>query len=254
MDRCGGFEQPAPRVGTPRDANANLTQVYAARKEDTMGLFALKLMPLVHASSARGRHHLLVERRILERAAMQGSSSLCSLRYAFVAGPWLALALPFLTGGTLQLHIDERAPFGMLDLRWAAAQITLALEAVHSLSMIHRDIKPSNIIMDRDGYLLLSDFGLAGKLGSTSRSGTRGYWSPETTQRMPQYEAADWWSLGITLWHASCAKHPMHRIVIPNLSQLFHQCGPCGPQRRRPGLGMSVWGSLSGDLWGSLSG
>ena len=68
-------------------------------------------------------------------------------------------------------------------MRWIAAQLALAIEAMHSIGMLHRDIKPSNIILNRHGYLVLSDFGLSSKVGASSRSGTRGYWSPETAQR-----------------------------------------------------------------------
>lgn len=155
------------------------------------------------------------ERQVLERSALHGSPFLCPLRYAFRAGPWLVLALPLYSGGTLQLHLDERAEVGrglpLVEIRFIAAQVALALEAMHSMSMIHRDIKPSNLILNRQGYLVLTDFGLSGRIGATSRSGTRGYWSPETVQRQPQNEASDWWSLGVTLWYAMCGRQPFHR-------------------------------------------
>ena len=189
-------------------------QVFAARKEDTMALFALKMMPFAHAASKRGRHHLRTERQMLERAAASGSPFLCSLRYAFRAGPWLVLVLPLQSGGTLQMQIDERgAPHGLApaETRFIAAQLCLALEAIHSLGMLHRDIKPSNIIIGRRGYLMVTDFGLSGKPGSSSRSGTRGYWSPETCKRLPQGEAADWWSMGVTLWYCASGRQPFHR-------------------------------------------
>ena len=120
-------------------------QVFAARKEDTMALFALKMMPLTHAADKRGRHHLRVERQVLEKAALTGSPFLCSLRYAFRAGPWLVFALPLLSGGTLQVQIDERGATGLpvKEIRWIAAQLTLALGAIHSMHVLHRDIKPS---------------------------------------------------------------------------------------------------------------
>ena len=188
-------------------------QVFAARKEDSLALFALKLMPFAHAASKRGRHHLRVERQVLARAAAHGSNFLSSLHYAFRAGPWLVLALPLLSGGTLQLQLDERGSNGLghVEVRWVAAQLTLAIGAMHTMGVLHRDIKPSNCILNRNGYLVLSDFGLSGKVGASSRSGTRGYWSPETTQRLPQGEAADWWSLGVTLWYCACGKQPFHR-------------------------------------------
>lgn len=63
-----------------RFGKGSFGQVFAARKEDTMGLFALKMMPLAHAANRRGRHHLRVERQMLERAAMAGSPFLCRAR------------------------------------------------------------------------------------------------------------------------------------------------------------------------------
>ena len=154
---------------------------------------------------------------MLERAAASGCPFLCGLRYAFRAGPWLVLALPLYSGGTLQLNLDERSGSGPLgglpldEVRFVAAQLTLALEAMHGMGMIHRDVKPSNAILDRRGYLVLTDFGLSGKIGSTSRSGTRGYWSPETVERRWQGEAADWWSFGVTVWYVACGRQPFHR-------------------------------------------
>ena len=154
---------------------------------------------------------------MLERAAASGCPFLCGLRYAFRAGPWLVLALPLYSGGTLQLNLDERSGSGPLgglpldEVRFVAAQLTLALEAMHGMGMIHRDVKPSNAILDRRGYLKLSDFGLSAKIGATSKSGTRGYWSPETIQRLAQGEAADWWSLGVTLCYVACGRQPFHR-------------------------------------------
>jgi protein-serine/threonine kinase len=45
--------------------------------------------------------------------------------------------------------------------RFYAAECILALEFIHSLGFIHRDIKPDNILLDKEGHLKLSDFGLA---------------------------------------------------------------------------------------------
>ena len=76
--------------------------VFAARKEDTLSLFALKLVHRERASRKRAMEHLLVERSTAARCAAHGCPFLCPLRYAFVDGPWLVLAFPLFPGGTLQ--------------------------------------------------------------------------------------------------------------------------------------------------------
>ena len=221
--------------------------VFAARKEDTCALFALKAIR-PHRRSAkrkspdRGVAHLLAERAIGELATACGCLNLCGLRYAFVAGENLFMVLPLCTGGTLQVHIDERAiprhGVPAHEVRWVGAQLTLALSALHSLGYVHRDVKPNNVLVRADGYLVLSDFGLSARCTSTPSSlsatggmdahpaaelseadtdvlrrrvGTRGYWSPETVNHAVQGPPSDWWSLGVLLAFVGTGEHPMHR-------------------------------------------
>ena len=121
-------------------------QVFAARKEDSLSLFALKMVHVHRLRRARDEEHLLRERRTLERAAALRHPFLSMLRYAFRQGPWLVLCLPLLTGGTLQVQLDERANpnggFAAHEVRWVGAHLTLALGALHEMGLIHRDIKP----------------------------------------------------------------------------------------------------------------
>ena len=199
--------------------------VYAARKEDTGALLALKVMRRDRVQRRRAEGHLRMERATAERAA--GSPFLVGLLYAFASGPHLVLALPLLAGGTLQVHIEERAkPHGGLsvqEVQWIGAQLVLALEALHGMRILHRDVKPSNVLMRHDGYVALTDFGLCGELdgGSgegeptgtplTGKTGTRGYWAPEVVRKEVQAEAADYWSLGVVLAYAATGAHPFHR-------------------------------------------
>ena len=61
-----------------------------------------------------------------------------------------------------------------------------------------------------NGYYVLTDFGLSEAPGVATKSGTRGYWAPETIRQEPQTEAADWWSVGVMMAYAATGKHPFH--------------------------------------------
>jgi serine/threonine protein kinase/TolB-like protein/tetratricopeptide (TPR) repeat protein len=107
-----------------------------------------------------------------------------------------------------------------------ALQVASALAAAHSSGVIHRDIKPENIIVRRDGYVKVLDFGLAkligagsvnragGQLTSTPEEtpsiimGTVAYMSPEQVRGQETDERTDVWSLGIVLYEMQAGERP----------------------------------------------
>lgn len=79
-----------------------------------------------------------------------------------------------------------------------ACEIVLALEYLHSLSIVYRDLKPENLLIDRDGHLKITDFGFAKKLKDRTWTlcGTPEYLAPEIIQSKGHNKAVDWWALG----------------------------------------------------------
>jgi serine/threonine protein kinase len=191
--------------------------VYAARKEDSLALYALKMVHIARLRRERDETHMRLERQTLQRAASLNNPFLSILCYAFKEGPWLCLVMPFCPGGTLQVQLEERAePQGGLPLdetRWIGSQLVMALSALHgSLGLIHRDVKPTNLVLKANGYYVLTDFGLSEGAGVSTKTGTRGYWAPEVVRQEVQAPAADWWSVGVVLAYAATGRHPFHEL------------------------------------------
>jgi serine/threonine protein kinase len=92
------------------------------------------------------------------------------------------------------------------ELRFYAAEILLALEYLHSKHVIYRDLKPDNLLLDANGHIVLTDFGIAtkvtaeNKFRTTGRSGTPGYMAPEVYSEKQYSFSVDIWSYGVTLY------------------------------------------------------
>lgn len=140
--------------------------------------------------------------------------------------------LEYLPGGDLRRMIDDEVWFEEDKARFYLAEIVLAIEHLHKFDIIHRDLKPENLVMDRDGHLKLTDFGLSefqikAKLEKTRRLsqqeakdirrrrarrsagiwgnannvkliGTPDYIAPEIISQVSVKNfTIDWWSLGV---------------------------------------------------------
>lgn len=73
----------------------------------------------------------------------------------------LYLEMEFLVGGDLMSQLIKKDIFTEYEAKFYTAQIISAIEYVHFKGCIHRDIKPDNILIDKDGFIKLSDFGLS---------------------------------------------------------------------------------------------
>jgi serine/threonine protein kinase len=122
------------------------------------------------------------------------------LHYAFQTPEKLYFVIDFLNGGELFWHLRKETRFSEDRTRFYAAEIVLALECLHKNGVIYRDLKPENVLLDKDGHIKLTDFGLSktgisGDLMSYTFCGTPEYLAPEIVKGSGHNKAVDWWSL-----------------------------------------------------------
>nr|XP_008122074.1 PREDICTED: putative serine/threonine-protein kinase F31E3.2 [Anolis carolinensis] len=103
--------------------------------------------------------------------------------------------------------------FAEAVLRLFATELVLVLAYLHNLGIVHRDVKMENILLDEQGHLKLTDFGLSRHLACGERAyticGTLQYMAPEVLSGGPYAHPADWWSMGILLFALATGKFPV---------------------------------------------
>ena len=91
------------------------------------------------------------------------------------------------------------------------ACMVLGLDYMHTQGVIHRDIKPENIVMEENGYVRITDMGIAKILredNNKDTSGTPGYMAPEVMCRQNHSYAVDYFALGVMLYEFMMGKRP----------------------------------------------
>lgn len=183
------------------------------------------------------QQHIRAERDVLAKADMNW---IVELKCSFQDDNYLYLVMEYLPGGDLMSLLMKKDILTEDEGRFYMAEAVLAVEAVHKLNYIHRDLKPDNILVDINGHIKLSDFGLCknyevkpqtfnigGKNKNKDNSrdayqgighqerikafkrdrqrvyslvGTPDYIAPEVFGKKGYNETVDWWSLGAILF------------------------------------------------------
>jgi serine/threonine protein kinase len=183
---------------------ARVVLVQSLIPSDKAGLFAMKILQKKLIIAKKQTSHTMTERSVLGRCSSH--PFLVSLRYAFQTPETLNLVIDFCAGGELYYHLSRLGRFPESRACFYAAELTMALEHLHSFNVIYRDLKPENVLIAGDGHIMLADFGLSKEgirdptNGTDTFCGTPEYLAPEILGRVSHGKAVDWWSLGILLF------------------------------------------------------
>ena len=108
--------------------------------------------------------------------------------------------MDYLKGGDLRYHIAKNKFFTEKQTKFFLSNIIIGLSYIHSKNIIHRDIKPENLVCDSNGYVRITDFGVAKKNekdNSSETSGTPGYMAPEVMLLSNHSFPVDYYAIGI---------------------------------------------------------
>ncbi|KAK9460159.1 kinase-like domain-containing protein [Lipomyces oligophaga] len=145
----------------------------------------------------------LVEQTKTERAILESIRHpyIVKLFYALQDQHRLYLLLEYAPGGELFSHLANERMLPESTVSFYAAELVLALSHLHLVvGVVYRDLKPENCLLDAQGHLVLTDFGLSKVSdGSDCKTflGTPEYMAPEILLGKAYDFAVDWWSLGV---------------------------------------------------------
>ncbi|GAA6001450.1 serine/threonine-protein kinase [Rhodotorula paludigena] len=135
--------------------------VSLVREKGSGEVYAMKQIRKADMLKKGQEGHIRAERDLLATASTSTRWTV-KLAYSFQDADHLYLVMQFMSGGDLLTRLIEEDTFSEAAARFYVAEMILSLREVHqTLGAIHRDIKPDNWLIDSNGHLAISDFGLA---------------------------------------------------------------------------------------------
>lgn len=153
------------------------------------------------------------------------------------------IAMEFVEGKPLDRIIRDKS-FTLREMLDIGIQAAKALDYAHSRGVVHRDIKPSNILVQSDGVIKITDFGIAHienpeatQLTQTGDVlGTPAYMAPEQVLGQPVDGRSDLYSLGVILYEMAAGKRPFKGENIATIFQSIIHENPESPVKTNPSL------------------
>jgi serine/threonine-protein kinase len=219
-----------------RIGSGGMADVYCAEDQQLGRQVALKVLYRRFAEDEE-----FVERFRREASAAAGLQH-PNVVQVFDRGEWdetYYIAMEFLPGRSLKQVIREEGP---LDPDYAidiAVQVLKAARFAHKRGIVHRDMKPHNVIVDDEGRVKVTDFGIA-RAGASEMTetgaiiGTAQYLSPEQAQGHAVSARSDLYSIGVVLYEMLTGRVPFEADSAVTIALKHVSAEPAAPSRLNP--------------------
>lgn len=177
------------------------------RKSDKK-VFAIKEILKARVLAKRSIHSVINERKLLSQLK---HPFIVNLHQAFQDKDNLFMVMDHYPGGDLRYHMTLKSTFTESETKFLVACIVHTLSFIHEKKILHRDIKPENLVFDKQGYLKLTDFGIArleSQDNSKETSGTPGYMAPEVMCKQDHGCEVDMYAVGIITYECMLGRRP----------------------------------------------
>ena len=196
--------------------------VYKARQPHLDRLVALKILPPAAAGDPAFADRFNREARALARLQ---HPRIVTVHDFGVAGGLHYLVMEYVEGANLR-QVQRSGGLSPAQALRIVPEICEALQYAHDRGIVHRDIKPENLLLDRDGHVKITDFGIAKLVGPSAGStfltgadvvGTPHYMAPEQIERPADVDhRADIYSLGVVFYEMLTGELPIGRFAPPS--------------------------------------
>src|SRR5579871_80891 len=215
-----------------------MADVYLAEDQELGRRVAIKILNGRHANDNQFIERF---RREAKNAAALNHPNIVSIYDRGEAEETYYIAMEFLDGRTLKELIVSRGPAPVNVAVEYARQILSALRFAHRHGIVHRDIKPHNVLVDNEGRVKVTDFGIA-RAGTSQMTeagsivGTAQYLSPEQARGTDVDQRSDLYSLGVVLYELLTGETPFEGDTPVEIAMKHLSATPEPPSALRPGV------------------